>query len=277
MKVSQAPVWNRETLQRSPLFAPLHPLLDEIGADDFPSVQEINGLLAALYPPVTVQNGKRLRFVAQQPGKLRFEDQYEPRCYLKGEVQTRSNNLHDLFNSLVWMTFPKTKAILNARHYDAMLKGRASGNTSRGSVRDVNTLFDESGVIVVYSDKELAYQLRGFKWKELFWHRREQASAGLKFYIFGHALYEKALQPYVGMTGQGLLLATKPVFFDWPLDIQLAHLDGILAEDLVAQNNFRSTRDLAPVPLLGIPGWDANNEFEAFYDNTQYFRSGRRN
>ena len=29
----------------------------------------------------------------------------------------------------------------------------------------------------------------------------------MKFYLFGHALYEKALRPYVGMTGKGIVLA----------------------------------------------------------------------
>ena len=89
---------------------------------------------------------------AQQRGKLPFEAQYEPRCYLTGEVQTRANNWHDLFNALVWLTFPKTKAVLNARHYHALTVEEIASGSHRGAVRDVNTLLDESGVIVVYAD-----------------------------------------------------------------------------------------------------------------------------
>ena len=221
-----------------------------------------------------------MRFVAQESGKLPFEAQYEPRCYLKGEVPTRENNWHDLLNALVWLTFPKTKAVLNARHYDALIEERAFGNAGRGTLRDVNTLLDESGVIVVYADAhsgiELAELLRNLQWKELFWQQREQARAGMGFYIFGHGLYEKALQPYVGMTGQGLLLAVEPAFFSWPSAQRLAHLDSLLADYLAAPEHCRSTRDLSPVPLLGVPGWAADNDSEAYYDNTSYFRPGRR-
>ncbi|MFZ5524385.1 MAG: DUF3025 domain-containing protein [Pseudomonadota bacterium] len=274
--MEQAPEWNKEALLQSPLFAPLHPILAKLGTDGFPSLQDCNALLAARQPAITVQNGALLRFVPQQPGKLPFEAQYEPRCYLKGEVQMRADNWHDLFNALVWLTFPMTKAVLNARHYHALIEERASGKAGRGEVRDVNTLLDESGVIVVYADEELAELLRDFQWKKLFWQRREQVRAAMGFYLFGHGLYEKALQPYVGMTGQGLLLTVKSEFFSWPLTRQMAQLDNLLAVYLAAPEHCRSTRDLSPVPLLGVPDWDANNDTAAYYDNTAYFRPGRR-
>jgi|ERR1039457_3966512 hypothetical protein len=302
--MKQAPEWNRATLLQSPLFAPLHPILACIDTTGFPTLQDCNALLTARPSPITTQSGMPLRFVVQQSGKLSFEAQYEPRCYLTGEVQMRAHNWHDLLNALVWLTFPKTKAVLNARHYHALMEERASGNTGRGAVRDLNTLLDESGVIVVYADAELAALLRNFKWQELFWQRREQVRAGhfditsdlagvlwqpsrmasspirlrtgMGFYLFGHGLYEKALQPYVGMTGHGLLLAVEHAFFSWPLAQRLAHLDSLLADYLAAPEHCRSTRDLSPVPLLGVPGWAADNDCAEYYDNTEYFRPGRR-
>jgi hypothetical protein len=274
--MKQASEWSRASLLKSPLFAPFYPILAELGTNGFPALQDCNVLLATHRPPITVQNGMPLRFVPHEPGKLPFEDQYEPRCYLKGEVPTRANNWHDLLNALVWLTFPKTKSVLNARHYHALIEERGSGKTRRGAVRDVNTLFDESGVIVVYADAELGGLLRDFQWKELFWQRREQVRAAMGFYLFGHGLYEKALQPYVGMTGQGLLIAVEPEFFSWPLARQLAHLDTLLANYLVTPEHCRNTRDLSPVPLLGVPGWAADNDSKAYYDNIAYFRPGRR-
>ena len=278
--MKQTPEWNPGALLQSPLFAPLHPIIADLDVGNFPTLQDCNASLAACTEPVTVHSGAPLRFVAQESGKLPFEAQYEPRCYLKGEVPTRENNWHDLLNALVWLTFPKTKAVLNARHYDALKEEMAMGNTVRGPVRDVNTLLDESGVIVVYADAhsgiELAELLRNFQWKELFWQRREQAQTEMGFYLFGHGLYEKALQPYIGMTGQGLLLAVEPAFFSWPLAQQMVHLDSLLADYLAALEHCRSTRDLSPVPLLGVPGWAADNDSEAYYDNTSYFRPGRR-
>jgi hypothetical protein len=282
MHMKQNPEWNSAALLRSPLFAPLHPVLANLGTGGFPTLQDCNALLMASNPPITVQNGMPLRFVPQQRGKLSFEAQYEPRCYLTGEVQMRTHNLHDLFNALVWLTFPNTKAALNARHYHALMEeggmdGAVAGS-QRGAVRDVNTLLDESGVVIVYanSDAGLAGLLRDFKWKELFWQWREQVKASMGFYLFGHGLYEKALQPYTGMTGQGLLMAVVPEFFSWTPLRQLTHLDSLLADYLETPEHCRSTRDLSPVPLLGIPGWTADNEHAAYYDNADYFRPGRR-
>ncbi|MEO8344048.1 MAG: DUF3025 domain-containing protein [Gallionella sp.] len=278
--MKQAPDWNMAALLNSPLFAPLQTILADLDAGDFPTLQNYNALLAASYPPITVQSGMSLRFVSQECGKLSFEAQYEPRCYLSGEVQMRAHNWHDLFNALVWLTFPKTKAMLNARHYHALLNERASGNPARGAARDANTLFDESGVIVVYADNdsgaELAGLVSGFRWKELFWQRREQVRAQMGFYLFGHGLYEKALQPYVGMTGQGLLLAVEQEYFSWSQKQQLTHLDNLLADYLAAPEHCRNTRDLSPVPLLGVPGWTTDNCSETYYDNTAYFRPSRR-
>jgi Protein of unknown function (DUF3025) len=268
--------WNREALLRSPLFAPLHPILAEIIPEDFPTLKDCNALLAARHPHITVQCGMPLRFVPQQRGKLLFESQYEPRCYLTGEVQMRAHDNHDLLNALVWLTFPNIKAALNARHYHALIEERMSGNNRRGPVRDVNTLLDESGVIVAYADEELAGLLRGFKWQELFWQRREQARAGMGFYLFGHGLYEKALQPYVGLTGQGLLIKVQQEFFSWSSSRQLKHLDSLSAGCLAMPEYCLTTRDLSPVPLLGVPGWAVENNCAVYYDNITYFRPGRR-
>jgi hypothetical protein len=283
--MKQLPEWNRDVLLRSPLFAPLYPVLSNIETSDFPSLHDCNALLDAHHPPITVQSGKPLCFVAHENGKLPFEAQYEPRCYLKGEVPTRTQNWHDLFNALVWLTFSLAKAAINARHYRALMNQTVAeddgSSSERGALRDVNTLFDESGVIVVYSDTELAGLLRDFKWKELFWQRREQVSAQssqqrMGFHIFGHGLYEKAMQPYAGMTGQGLVMAVPQEFFAWSPAQQLANLDSRLAGYLEKPEHCRSTRDLTPVPLLGVPGWSAHNEYADYYDNTAYFRPGRR-
>jgi len=278
--MKQAPEWDREALLQSPLFYPLYPQLAKFDTANLPTLENCNALLKFIQPPVKVQSGALLRFVSQEGGKLPFERQYEPRCYLSGEVPTRANNWHDLLNSLVWLTFPKSKAAINARHYHALTKqgsaDKVVSGSERGAVRDVNTLLDESGVIVVHSNTELASLLRNFQWKELFWQQREQVKAGMGFYIFGHGLYEKALQPYIGMTGQGLLLSVSPEFFCWHLAKRLAHIDSCLAEYLAVPEHLSNTRDLSPVPLLGVPGWTIENEDESYYDNTSYFRSGRR-
>lgn len=276
--------WDKESLLNATAFEPLHSVIARLNLGHFPTLQECNALLLTHEPNIEVHNGTALTFVPQEYGKLEFEAQYEPRCYLKGEVPSRADNWHDLLNALVWLTFPKAKAAINGRHYAALTQAALpEGSSERGATRDAITLLDESGVLVPYTDDDLAELLRGFKWKELFWYRREQLKTnhfdglrtGMGFYIFGHGLYEKALNPYVGMTGQGLLLPVEKAFFTWSLDRRLAHLDEQLAAYLSNVENARNTRELSPVPLLGIPGWSADNEVATYYDNTDYFRSGR--
>lgn len=271
--------WQPQALLASPLFTPLHPLIRQMPGQAFPSLALCNALLAARQPRITVDGGHAVRFVPQAGGKLAFEAQYEPRCYLTGEVQTRDDNWHDMLNALVWLTFPKSKAAINARHYRALTVEATTplaADSQRGAVRDTSTLLDESGVLVACADTGLADALRDFRWQTLFWQQREQVRSRMGFFLFGHGLYEKALQPYLGMTGQGLVLSVEPAFFGWPLAQQLAHLDELLAAYLSAPENCLSTRELTPVPVLGVPGWAAENEHEDYYRNTTYFRPGRR-
>lgn len=266
---------NKNILLKSVSFTPLHPVISHLKGDEFPCLEELNAL--AKLSDIRVQSGREVRFVEQGYGRLAFEQQYEPRCYLTGEVQTRRDNWHDFLNALVWLTYPKAKAAINTRHYLALTEAAGSDEASeRGAVRDTSTLIDESGVIVACADAELAGLLRDFRWRELFWQRRARVQESMGFYLFGHGLYEKALQPYVGMTGQGLLLAVEPVFFSQTAEQQRAHLDTILADYLADPAHCLSTRELSPVPLLGIPGWTEDNQDESYYDNTDYFRTGRR-
>jgi hypothetical protein len=168
------------------------------------------------------------------------------------------------------MTFPQAKSMLNQRHYEALQYEKPGENRSR--LRDALTLFDEGGVAIACCDPVLAQLLRGFEWKTLFWKCRERVSSSMKFFIFGHALYEKALQPYVGMSASGILVNVSPAFFDLPLEQQLGQVGMELGCAL--RDTLQSTRDFVPVPLLGIPGW-APNSTEGFYDNSAYFRPKR--
>ncbi|HTF13584.1 MAG TPA: DUF3025 domain-containing protein [Burkholderiales bacterium] len=36
-----------------------------------------------------------------------------------------------------------------------------------------------------------------------------------------------------------------------------------------------STRNLSPLPILGIPGWGPSNGSEEYYDDASQFRPGR--
>ena len=60
-----------------------------------------------------------------------------------------------------------------------------------------------------------------------------------------------------------------------PLEQRLAGIDTRLAAIFNNRDDYVKPRDLHPFPLLGLPGWDKNNERESYYDNSDYFRPGR--
>ena len=84
-------------------------------------------------------------------------------CSRSGEVHTRPENHHDLFNALCWLAFPRTKARINALH--AAEIPREGGR--RGRLRDLLTIFDEGGALVACADARLNSLIREFRWREL--------------------------------------------------------------------------------------------------------------
>ena len=266
-----ADYWNTDWLNRSRMFAPLRAVGAGLPESGWPSPDLLNALADDAGSVVNAQ-GLRVRFVPQAPKSKDFRGGFEPRAFLKGEVQMRALDWHDLFNALVWMTFPIAKAVINARHYES-LSVDASGN--RTAVRDALTLFDEDGLIVLSSDIKLLELVREFRWKELFWKRREQVRKQMQFFLFGHALYRKALDPFVGMTGKAVLLQVSDAFAGLPLNSQIAEADRLLAAHAGDRKCMSHGRELAPLPVLGVPGWWSANEQESFFENSEYFRPGR--
>lgn len=265
-----APRWDRDALAASPFFASVAPALATLPRDRFPTRDDLNALAASR--GATSGGGAPIRFIAPAPSTS-FEDLYEVRIYRGGEVATREDNWHDLFNALVWVMFPRTKALLNAHHYREMLARR--GEALRGTARDVLTLFDEGGVIVACADASLADLLVGFRWKELFWQRRADVERAMRFRVFGHAIHEKAVAPFRGITAKALIVPVAPEALEAPLEPELAMLDERAAAHFANPDALATTRSLPPLPVLGIPGWTAANGDPAYYDDTDHFRPGR--
>jgi hypothetical protein len=265
------PGWDRDALARSPWFASVRPLLERLPAAKFPTVEDLNAL--ACGRGVLSGGDAPLAFVLPAPGATLAARDYEERIFRTGEVATRPGSRHDLFNALAWLAFPRTKAVLNRIHHDELVRRPASG--ARGTARDVVTLFDEGGVIVGCAEPSLARLVEGFRWKELFWARRVDTIAMMRFFVFGHAILERALAPYKGVTAKALVLEVAPEALALSSAALADLLDGRAAEHFAQPGALASTRALHPLPVLGIPGWAPENEDPAFYDDTEVFRPGR--
>ncbi|MCW8909019.1 MAG: DUF3025 domain-containing protein [Gammaproteobacteria bacterium] len=257
--------WNPEFLSQSPVFKTIEQAaLYHTHSDQWPSLEQIQQQFKKSdHPIIPVSQGAR-------PTKL--EDHYEPRIYLKHELQTRTENWHDFFNAMVWLTFRNTKLILNKLHYHAAIE-RPAG-TNRSQLENAITLFDECGIIIISDKEALLEMIRQHQWKELFVDNKDSFNKHIYCYVFGHAMYEKALAPYIGMTCQALLINSTELINSCRNN-RLSDIDNTIA-DCWDSHQITSTDDLNPFPLLGIPDLHKDNSEASFYDNTDYFRPLRK-
>jgi hypothetical protein len=239
-----------------PVFEPLRRWLDQLDQPLDPSLDSLNRFAEA--GGLRVESGHALRFVQPAGGDRGYGD-YELRVFETGRVETRPGNRHDLFNALAWLSFPRTKARLNALHAAEIPaeKGR------RGRFRDLLTILDEGGAIVACGEADLLGMLREFRWQELFWMQRARVLGAMKIHVLGHAVLEQALEPRPGITCKAIVVAP-----GGDPDAQAAAWLSGLARDA-------TPKDLAPLPIFGYPGWHPGSAQREFYADQRYFRPSR--
>jgi hypothetical protein len=253
----------------APIFAPLRTFLSRLPEDRWPTQAE----LTALAEGIQTANARPLTFVA--PAAIEGRASYEATIAATGAVPTRTDNWHDLFNALCWMAWPLAKAAMNAQHVAILEEGGVQEARRRGPERDALTLFDEGGVVVAASDATLLALIRDFEWKALFWERRAQVEARMKFFAFGHACLEQSLAPYIGMVAKTVFVPVDELFHALPIEAQVPRVDELLARHFASRARFASPKSMAPMPILGVPGWHFAAQDEDFYSDEEHFRGSR--
>ena len=186
---------------------------------------------------------------------------YEQHIFDTDRVPTR-DGLHDFFNGLAWMHFPLAKVRLNA--LQAAQIARSGIQSVRGSARDALTLFDENAALLQAPDA-LWDALAAKDWPRLFVTQRA-LWAEAQLVLFGHALTEKLVTPRKPITAH--------VFRVHEPGRALGDIDAWLASELSAE--LLATKPFAHLPVLGVPGWWAENEDSSFYEDASVFREPRR-
>ena len=195
--------------------------------------------------------------IALASGRLRFVPHaalakgvaYEVFIATAAQVPTR-DNLHDFFNGLVWLHQPALKRRLNELQAQAI--ARQGDATLRGRERDALTLFDENAALL-RAPAELIAALANKDWHSLFVTRR-RLWADATLTLFGHALLEKLVTPRKAVTAHVWVL---------PPDGSAPIADALLAAPWL------------PLPVLGVPGWYADNGDPRFYVDAEVFRPPR--
>jgi hypothetical protein len=198
-----------------------------------------------------------VRFVAQS--ELPAGHAYEHFIFETRQVPTR-DNLHDLFNGLCWLQFPYTKRRLNALQAAQIAVGGVL--PTRGPVRDALTVFDENAALLM-APQPIWDALLARQWQRLFVELRPLWREA-QLVLFGHALLEKLANPRKSITAHVYLgMAESP-----------GSLDRWVASDLSAAK--LAGKPFAPLQVLGVPGWWADNENFSFYDDSDIFRPAKR-
>ena len=191
---------------------------------------------------------------------------FERRVVDHHELIVRPDNLHDLLNALVWLTFPKTKRAISEAH--VALGVNADGKT-RPRRRDVLTLFDESGIIILSENHNLHTMNQQHQWRELFITHRADFIQQTRPILFGHGAMEQ-LGNQLPQVHRGLTV--KALWLPLPVSTTLAQLDGYLAERVASGERLNEHERSTPMPVLGLPGWFAENEVPDCYDDESVFR-----
>jgi hypothetical protein len=202
-----------------------------------------------------------VRFVPQEESSGAAA--YESFIWQTKTVPTR-DNLHDFFNGLVWLHFPKIKARLNELQAAAIAEQGISQH--RGRLRDAMTLFDENAAFLIEPKSELALlkAIRNKAWEHVFTDNRA-AWEDAQLIIFGHALLEKLVTPRKAMTAHVFCPPS-------PMHIGVdAGIAAVLSADHLAKKPY------APLPVMGVPGWCAENMSPDFYGDATVFRASSQN
>jgi hypothetical protein len=213
--------------------------------------------------------GVPLAFVAPQSRQRALD--YERAIAHRGEIATREGNLHDAFNALAWLRFPRAKAALNAVHARAVDAPTAN---ARNRARDAATLLDESGLLLACTGADLEARLRARAWRELFWVRRDEVAVALRPQVLGHGLAVKLMAPYRALTAHALVLNVSRTRFTPASPVAEAEEVAILdaqASAVIASAGF-GPHMLAPLPVAALPGWDMEYLDERLFDDLSVFR-----
>lgn len=251
-----------EVFDESVWYAPLDVLTRTLRqAARFPTPDELSALYAAR---VAGTEARPLRFMAAPPKKkprrkgeaIVLGELYEGRIVERGEVPTRLDDWHDLFNALAFCAFPRAKWALHARQYGIYGARLVPGATrlpgARTREQDALSLFDEGGLVVCATPDDvraLPNDVDVLDTALVALVQQDRARA----VPFGHALYEHLVAGLPPPLAYAHVLAVDVLPPEGALTLaDLDAIDGALARTLCDPDLFRAPHRARGLSLAAL-------------------------
>ncbi len=232
--------------------------------ENWPQATDYNRMAERFYSEISP--AFQVRFTTQEPTSF-----YEWQIYQSRLVPTREVSWHDFFNNLTWLCWPHLKSALIKRLCeDSLNKGHSSRD--RTPLQNLLTQFDEFGAVICCDNLEIIELIKAFQWQKLFL-QMPHLLAHCQCTIIGHGLFEKLLNPFIGITAKAIFLQVPSNYFKCSYAEQLAYIDKEIAAFLLDATFPHSPQALQPFPILGWPNWHPDNINKTFYENKHYFRN----
>jgi hypothetical protein len=238
---------------------------------DWPSLARLEAMRQAAE---LVDGIARPHFVAQSPALLADGLHYEQRIGA-GRLATRERSWHDLLNGLIWLRYPRIKWSMNRLQCEDI---GAVGPRRRTRAQCAMTHFDEAGAVVLCSDPALLASWDRHDWRGLFGFERAAWGRRIAVLVFGHAILELALQPDRLLVAKAIaLVADADQIRAVSMQPAASHaaIDRRVAGLIDARQLLRDPQELRPLPLSGVPGWNAASLDDRFFDEAPCFRPVR--
>ncbi len=197
---------------------------------------------------------------------------YEQFIFQNKQIPSRAN-WHDFFNAAIWSQFPLTKNVFNELHVGQI---KTEGYKTRTAIRDKLTHFDECGLVVFTNNSQYQIDCANHHWHTLFVKNQPAWGTTMLPVIFGHAIWEMLLHPYIGLTGKVRFIEVSTPTLNTLrhniYDKRNYHIaDQLLMEYLLQNTVLTEKKPWLPLPILGIPNWSIFTQNDDFYANTNYF------
>jgi len=243
----------------APIYADFHAFSCWLRGPEWPSVKTLN---SALEGRLHAMSGHWLQFVEQTPELLSDGLHFEQRSFERGQIATRPESWHDLFNALVWISHTELKCAINARQAADV---EQFGGKRRSRAQCALTHFDEAGAIVLLRDERMLRAWDRHDWPTLFRdHGSDWQQGDARVLVVGHALLEHGLVPTALHTAKCLVAVAEPA------DSKRA-VERIV-DDIASGSLLTDPQELRPLPLSGLPGWHAYQSMPDFFQRVPCFR-----